>query len=249
MPSLVLNRKAIEDRHIVEAVLNVDGGQNKISITDIITDYKFYEDDPVVTDDEINGALNLLNGDVEVVINSRGGEVGAGLGIYNGLRAYSESGKGKVTTNVVGYSFSTAGWIGLAGDDRKAASNAIFMMHNPMMFPVVNSAASIEQISNEWNSYRNSITNIFTTRTQMTAEEVHNMMDAETYLSATEAQAKNIFTSITGDKGDLTILNLAPVNSLPERFKPTASNTDIKKLKAARLSLVQNRAKALRERQ
>jgi ATP-dependent Clp protease protease subunit len=247
MPSLVINRQSIENRHLIESVLNVD--KNVVSITDIITDYKYHEDDPLVTDDEITEALNAIDGDVEVIINSRGGEVGAGLGIYNTLREYSDSGKGKVTTNVIGYAFSTAGWLGLAGDERKAASNALFMMHNPIMFPVVNSEGSLATAAQEWKGYRESISNIFTSRTGMLQEVVHNLMDAETFMSATEAKEHSIFTSITGDTGDLSVLNLVPVSSMPDKFKPEPQNVDISKLRGMRMSQVRSRAKALRERQ
>lgn len=246
MPSFVLNCKPVSDSRFMRTSLNVSPEQNRIELCDFIVDSK-WEGDPFVTDEEVTSALNMMEGDVDFDINSRGGEIGPGLAIYNGMRRYSDSGKGKVTTNVVGYAFSTAGWISLAGDERNIALNGMFMCHNPMMFPMINSEQSLETASKEWNAYKTSITNIFTDRTSLSSEEVSEMMDKETFLTADEAVNIGLYTSVTGKSAELQALNYCPVERLPENMKKLIPSVDIKDLKARRVTALKQRAKNLRE--
>lgn len=246
-PSFVLKCKPVSNSRFMRTELNFHPENNRIEINDFIVDSKWGEDDPSVSDDEVNTALNSMSGDVDFDINSRGGEIGPGLSIYNAMRRYSDEGRGKVTTNVVGYAFSTAGWLSLAGDERNIALNGLFMCHNPMVFPMINSLEAIDSVRTEWSAYKTSITNIFTDRTSLSSEDVSDMMDKETFLTADEAVEKGIYTNVTGRSADLKALNYCPVESLPERMKKLLPAVDIKELKDRRVKALNARAKHLRE--
>lgn len=72
--------------------------------------------------------LGKMSGDIDVEISSFGGSFYEGMGIFNLLRQYSKE-KGKVTTIITDKAMSAGSHIFLAGDVRKAYSNATIMCH------------------------------------------------------------------------------------------------------------------------
>ena len=67
---------------------------------------------------------------VDLEINSPGGDVFAGLAIYNGLR---NSGK-TINVKVLGLAASAASLVAMAGDTIEMPENAFLMIHNPWSF-------------------------------------------------------------------------------------------------------------------
>lgn len=71
-------------------------------------------------------AIGARKGDtVRVLINSPGGDVWHGLGIYNTLKLSPA----KIITRNMGVALSCAGFIMTAGDECEMVSNALFQMH------------------------------------------------------------------------------------------------------------------------
>ena len=85
-------------------------------------------DDTVVID-----ALKGV-GDVDVRVNSPGGDVFAGVSIFNALRRH----EGEVTVHVDGLAASAASLFTLAGDKSFIADNAMVMVHKAWSFAVGN---------------------------------------------------------------------------------------------------------------
>lgn len=80
-----------------------------------------------VTLKRIDAALRAIGDkEVDVYINSPGGDMFEGIAIYNRLREHSQ----KVTTKVLGLAASAASIIYLAGEERQVASSAFLMIHN-----------------------------------------------------------------------------------------------------------------------
>ena len=73
-----------------------------------------------------NVVLPETGEDIEVHINSGGGDVYAGSEIYTALRAYS----GKVVVKIVGIAASAASVIAMAGDVVEISPTAQIMIHN-----------------------------------------------------------------------------------------------------------------------
>ena len=63
---------------------------------------------------------------INIYINSYGGEVAEGLAIYNALKRH----KAKVTTVVDGFACSIASVIFAAGDERIMSNTSLLMIHN-----------------------------------------------------------------------------------------------------------------------
>lgn len=97
MKTYVLNYSSREN---TATVVNVDG--NTIELYDYIISQRYYEEQPGITANEFLDALNTMKGDITVRINSRGGEVGNALSIYQRLREHN----GTVKCIVDGYAYS-----------------------------------------------------------------------------------------------------------------------------------------------
>lgn len=222
MNSIVLNRRSLSATDCVLTNLVINEAGNEIEIYDTIVPYKWSPDDPSVTVQDVVGVLKNMKGDVVLRINSRGGEVGAALTIFNRIREYSG---GKTTAVVDGYAFSSAGWIPLACDDRKICTGGIWMCHNPIMYPEVRSLSDLEKIKSQYEANYNSIVDIICGTTNISEDEVKNMMEKETFLSATEAVEKGIFNSIHEAKPDHTVLNYCPPANLPKNIELAKPDT------------------------
>lgn len=202
MKSLVLNRKSMPNGNSLECQVTFNQSDEML-IYDVIMPQRWSDEDTSVTPSVVMDFLKDAPSDLTVRINSSGGEVGSALTIYNRLLEHP----GKVTTIVDGYAFSSAGWLALAGQNRQICNGALFMMHNPYLYACIDSAEEIDNVRNRWESHRQSIVDIFTTRTSMTADEVTNMMKSETYMSAQESVDKGLFHSIRNGKPETAILN------------------------------------------
>jgi len=231
MESLVLNRKSLPSGDTLECKLSFNSS-DELMIYDVIMPYKWSAEDTAVTPDQVLNFMKNAPSDLTVRINSAGGEVGSALAIYNRLLEHP----GKVTTIVDGYAFSSAGWLALAGKDRQICNGGLFMMHNPYLYEKIDSLSKIENVKNRWESHRNSIVDIFTSRTSMKAEEVTNLMEVETYLSASEAVDKGLFHSVRNGKPDTAILNCLHIPEIA-RNKAEITSPDIQALRLRALNL------------
>ncbi len=87
--------------------------------------------------EDVKTELDNSSGDIEIYINTFGGDVYEGIDIYNLIRQYSNS-KGKVTTVAMSKVMSIGTLILLAGDTIKAHKNSTVMCHNAWTWGVGN---------------------------------------------------------------------------------------------------------------
>ncbi len=212
MQTYILNRDV---KNNVQTVVNVDG--QTIELYDYILATRYYEEQAGVTANEFITALNSMKGDITVRINSRGGEVGNALAIYQRLREHA----GEVHCVVDGYAYSCAAWVLLAGDKRTINTGGLVMVHNPMMFPEITKESDFDDVKNQWVAHRDAINNIITERTGLKSEVVKDMMDKTTFMTANQAITNNFCTALQeGTKAlSSSVRNAMPkevVNTLPE---------------------------------
>lgn len=140
-----------------------------------------------VSPKDVSKALNDANGqDIEVEINSGGGDIFAGSEIYTAIRSY----KGNVQINIVGLAASAASVISMAGKS-KITPTGMFMIHN------VSSGAQgdyrdMEHSAEILKTANQSIANAYKEKTGLTNDELLALMDKETWMSAEDA-VKNKF--------------------------------------------------------
>ena len=131
------------------------------------------------------GWLAKQDGDIEININSNGGDVAGGLAIANAIKAYS---KGKKTCNVLGVAASMASVIACAGDELKMGQGAFLMVHNPWTVTMGN-AEDLRKDADTLDKMRDSILSFYQSKAYgKTADDLKALMDAETWLSAEEAR-------------------------------------------------------------
>lgn len=142
--------------------------------------------------DMVNAQLEDANGDdLEVIINSGGGEVYAGSEIYTALKDYS----GKVTVKIVGIAASAASVIAMAGDKVLISPTAQLMIHNASTRS--NGDYRDHQFTSDFlRNWDKSIANAYMLKTGMSREELLELMDQETWLTAQQALEKKFVDEI-----------------------------------------------------
>ncbi|MCP8858926.1 Clp protease ClpP [Latilactobacillus curvatus] len=158
-----------------EANINIDGE---------ISTYKWDESD--TTGASFRDDLKAL-GDVDVInlhINSPGGSVFEGISIFNQLK------QNKATINVYvdGLAASIASVIAMAGDTIFVPENAMLMIHNPWTVGVGNASELRKQADDLDRIAESSVTTYLAkSNGKITEEKLRQLLDEETWLSASEA--------------------------------------------------------------
>ena len=122
--------------------------------------------------------------EVIVAVNSPGGDVFDAFAIYNALRRHA----GKVIARVDGVAASAAGLVVMAGDHVVMPENAMLMIHNPWTI-ALGSAADLRSTADMMDKARDGILAAYRRKSGQTDEDLTAMMDAETWLTALEAQS------------------------------------------------------------
>lgn len=133
-------------------------------------------------------------GDVEqidVYINSYGGEVAEGLAIYNALRRH----KAKVTTYCDGFACSIASVIFMAGDERIMNESSLLMIHNAWTMAVGNSAELRKQ-ADDLEKITQASVEAYKSHSSLSEEEIKNLMDNETWILPEEALSYGFATTV-----------------------------------------------------
>lgn len=126
----------------------------------------------------------LLDGadEVEVNINSNGGDVFAASEIYTLLSQHS----GMVTVNIQGLAASAASVIAMAGDVVHISPTAQIMIHKAWTIADGN-ADDMAHTSEFLEGIDDSIMNAYVAKTGLNKSELSNMMAKETWLTANQA--------------------------------------------------------------
>ena len=148
---------------------------------------------------DIHAAISEAAGaDLDVEINSGGGDVIAGNEIYTALRMY----KGNVTCMIVGMAASAASYIATA---RKCVITPVglYMIHN------ASGSASgdyhaLDKGSEILQTVNRAITAAYAEKTSMNQEKILELMDKETWLTADEAVAYGFVDSIIENQDNKT---------------------------------------------
>jgi ATP-dependent protease ClpP protease subunit len=132
------------------------------------------------------GWLAKQDGDIEININSNGGDVAGGLAIANAIKGYT---KGKKTCNVLGVAASMASVVACAGDELKMGQGAFLMVHNPWTVTAGN-AEELRKDADTLDKMRDSILSFYQSKAYgKTADDLKALMDAETWLTPDDARA------------------------------------------------------------
>lgn len=159
--------------------------------------YEFF-DMEATTPKDVNEILDKANGEqLEVVVNSPGGDVYSGSEIYTALMDYN----GPVNVKIVGIAASAASVIAMSGGVVKISPTAQIMMHNVHSIKQ-GDYRDFEHESEVLKNYNNSIANAYMLKSGLSREELLELMDNETWLSAQQAKEYGFVDEVMFDSGN-----------------------------------------------
>lgn len=163
---------------------------------------------------------------IDVMVDSYGGSVYAGVGIYNALMDHRKKG-GHVTTIGDTKVMSAATLVFMAGEERKITPGCIFMVHNPLTY-ASGYAADLRKSADTLDEVKTAILNIYCQGTGRNRDELSKLMDDETYMSAQKAVEEKFATEVASGG----VQNSSPklINFSREKFTDFAKN-DLKETK------------------
>jgi len=129
--------------------------------------------------DEINALSARV---INVIINSRGGDVAEGLAIYNALLRHPA----KVKTYNDGFACSAASVAFEAGDERIMSHASLLMIHNAWTFAVGN-AKELRKTADDLDTITEPSVAAYLTRVNLSREQVVKLMDEETWITPEQA--------------------------------------------------------------
>lgn len=158
-------------------------------------------DDDAMSAPKLSKQLDEL-GDVSQInvhINSYGGEVAEGLAIYSALRRH----KAHVRTTCDGFACSIASVIFMAGDERLMSDASLLMIHNAWTSAWGVNAADLRKLADDMDTITSASKSAYMARVSITEDELTELMDAETWISPADAVDMGFATAIeTFESGD-----------------------------------------------
>ncbi len=136
---------------------------------------------------ELDESIEQIN----VYINSYGGEVAEGLAIYNALKRH----KAKVTTYVDGFACSIASVIFAAGDERIMTDTSLLMIHNAWTWAAGN-ANELRKQAEDLEKITQASINAYMDIVNISEDELKEMMDNETWINGEEALEMGFATQL-----------------------------------------------------
>lgn len=119
---------------------------------------------------------------IDVRLNSPGGDVFDGITIYNRLKQH----KANVTVYIDGMAASIASIIALAGDEVIMGEGSTYMIHLPWTMAMGN-ALELEDTINRLDEVTEQLLGIYQRKTRLDRSEIRKMLTEETWLDAAQA--------------------------------------------------------------
>lgn len=132
---------------------------------------------------EVENEVEKANGeDLEVIINSPGGDVFSGSEIYTLLKGYDSN----VITRIVGVAASAASIVAMAGKKVMMSPTAEMMIHN-VWSTARGDYKDMEHEAQVLKDYNGTTANAYMIKSGMSKEDLLAMMDKETWLTPEKA--------------------------------------------------------------
>ncbi|GAF63651.1 Clp protease [Bacillus sp. TS-2] len=173
-----LNEVASKIEHEFKASTN--GDKTELTIYGDIGESFWYES--VSASDVMEALKRVETEEIDVHINSAGGDVFEGIAIYNQLKNH----KAKVTVYVDGWAASAASIIAMAADELVMNTGSMLMIHEAWTFAIGNKN-DIEKTLNSLKGVDKSIVDIYMTRFKGERSEMETMLQNETWFTSDEA--------------------------------------------------------------
>lgn len=158
-----------------------DESETELNIYGDIVSMKWFEND-VTHFDFAEELSKVTTPNLTVRINSYGGEVSQGLGIYNLLKEWN----GHVTTVCDGFACSAASVVFVAGKTRVMPKTSLLMIHNAWTIASGDSE-DFKKMAEDLEKINEPIVQSYCNATGLPVSKIQKMMNEETWLTADEA--------------------------------------------------------------
>ena len=205
-------------------------GEKRVLLLDgEISDETWWGDE--ITPQMFRSELNAAEGDIDLWINSPGGDCYAAAQIYNMLMEY----KGNVNVKIDGIAASAASVVAMAGSMVEISPLGLMMLHNPMTVSI-GDTHEMERTITFLAEIKESIINAYEIKTGLSRVKISRLMDAGTWMNAKKAVELGFADSVlyadaqrpVTDTADGLIFSRAAVtNSLLSKFGQGTQNTNI----------------------
>jgi len=128
---------------------------------------------------------------INVYINSYGGEVAEGLAIYNQLRRH----RAKIRTVVDGFACSAASVVFMAGDERIMSNASLLMIHNAWLL-TAGDQNGLRKDADDLEVINAATIQAYLNHINIDEAKLKAMMDAETWISAADALDMGFATEV-----------------------------------------------------
>ena len=210
---------------------------NVLRLDGVIAEESWWGDE--VSPKQFREELNSCDGDIEVYINSPGGDVFAASQIYTMLMEY----KGNVLVKIDGVAASAASVIAMAGTTTTMSPTACILIHNPWSSTAGNSD-EMRACAEFLDEIKESIINAYELKTGLSREKISELMSAETWMNAKKALElgfcdKILFTNDDSESENLSanmfsrrVAQQKFLNAVRKKFnKPNKNRVDVKSLR------------------
>ena len=150
---------------------------------------------------------SLLKGDVIIHLNSPGGSTFEGVAIYNALLDHN----GHVTVQIDGIAASAASIIAMGANKITARPSSMMMIHRGWTFAIGN-AKELRDTADTLEKVDEASDAAYLKRFKGSQEDLNNLLDAATFMTATEAYGHGFIDEIIEDE---------PIEEPTEPTEPT----------------------------
>ena len=166
----------------------ISGG--KSAVLDIIGEIGFSFWGDSVSASSVRAQLGVLDpgGTLRVNIDSPGGSVSDAISIYNIIRERAAA-QTSIEVHVQGIAASAASYIAMAADPGKLhmPSNTLLMIHKPWLYTAGN-ADDLRHDADTLDTFEKALIPAYTRHWERTEDELRAALEAETWLTADEAE-------------------------------------------------------------
>lgn len=180
-----------------------------------ITIYDAIGEGGVSADRFVRDLKGIRASTINVRINTPGGSFFDGAAIYNALRAHPS----RVVVHIDGVAASAGSFVAMSGDEVRMADNAFLMIHNSRA-GVMGQSGELRRVAGMLDGVNDNIAAMYERKTGKSRDHWRNLMDAETWFTATEAKAEGLVDAVyTASKKTATVkaeFDFTVYNKIPD---------------------------------
>ena len=149
---------------------------------------------------------------MHIRLNSYGGSCNAAVRMHDDLVAYP----GKISITISGTAASAATVLAMAADLLEMTPGSLFMIHDPIVAAIGNEADLMDAIK-LLRACKDSIINVYATRTMAGRDQIAEMMRDTTWMDAEAALAYGFVDRVAQPNPASTIINCAVARDVAEK--------------------------------